>query len=358
MNSSHIIHQEVYATLRRGVVIPAHPLALNARRKLDEKRQVALTRYYCDAGAGGIAVGVHTTQFAIHDPKVGLFEPVLRLAMEAMRRYELQNKKRLVKVAGISGSTAQAVREASFVRALGYDVGLVSLDTLCEATVPELIKHCGLVSEAIPVFGFYLQPAVGGRTLDYSFWREFLEIQNVVGIKVAPFDRYRTLDVVRALSDSGRGEEVTLYSGNDDNILADLLSEFRFASGKGTTSVRFAGGLLGHWAVWTKRAVELLEAVHECRRNDGHNALALLARGAEITDANAAFFDARNQFTGCIAGLHEVLRRQGLLEGRWCLDPNEDLSPGQMDEIDRVYASYPHLNDDEFVAQNLERWLR
>lgn len=357
MTSSLTIDREVSATLRRGIVIPAHPLALNAARKLDERRQVALTRYYCEAGAGGVAVGVHTTQFAIHDPKFGLLEPVLRLAVDAMREHERQAGRRLVKVAGISGRTPQAMREATAARALGYDVGLLSLGELREASEPALIEHCRLVSEGLPLFGFYLQTAVGGRRLDYSFWREFLEIKNIVGIKVAPFNRYQTLDVARALADSGRGEEIALYTGNDDNIVADLLTEFRVASVQGKASVRFAGGLLGHWAVWTKRAVELLEDAQACRRRKDGDAFALLARCAEVTDANAAFFDARNQFAGCIAGLHEVLRRQGLLEGRWCLDPKEDLSPGQMDEIDRVYAGYPHLNDDEFVAQNLERWL-
>lgn len=343
--------------LRRGIVIPAHPLALTAARKLDERRQVALTRYYCDAGVGGIAIGVHTTQFAIHDPGVGLFEPVLRLAIEAMHEYEKRKERRLVKVAGIIGWTPQAIREAATARSLGYDVGLLSLAALHDSSVPELIEHCRCVSEVMPLFGFYLQPAVGGRTLDYHFWRQFLEIENIVGIKVAPFDRYRTLDVARALIDSGRGKEVALYSGNDDNIVAELLTEFRLAGANGRSSVHFAGGLLGHWAVWAKRAVELLEAVQESRSRRDSDVFALLARGAEITDANAAFFDARNQFAGCIAGLHEVLRRQGLLEGRWCLNPDEDLSPGQMEEIDRIYAGYPHLNDDEFVQHNLERWL-
>ena len=357
MTTSQTIDPEAFAVLRRGIVIPAHPLALTAARKLDERRQVALTRYYCDAGVGGVAVGVHTTQFAIHDPHVGLFEPVLRLATEAMHDYERRHEKRLVKVAGIIGPTSQAIREATLARSLGYDVGLLSLGALRDSSVPELIEHCRHVSEVMPLFGFYLQPAVGGRTLEYNFWREFLEIENIVGIKVAPFDRYRTLDVARALIDSGRHEDVVLYSGNDDNIVAELLAEFRLAGASGLTSVRFAGGLLGHWAVWAKRAVELLETVQECRLRRGGDVFALLARGAEITDANAAFFDARNQFAGCIAGLHEVLRRQGLLEGRWCLDPDEDLSPGQMEEIDRIYAGYPHLNDDEFVKQNLERWL-
>ena len=338
------------ATLRTslldGMVIPAHPLALTAERKLDEERQRYLTRYYCTAGAGGLAVGVHTTQFAIRDPQVGLFVPVLQLAMEELRKWEQARNKQLVKVAGVCGLTAQAINEAETARALGYDCGLLSLAALREASTEQLIDHCRQIAEVLPLFGFYLQPAVGGRLLDYRFWREFLEIENVAGIKVAPFNRYQTLDVVRALAESGRHNEVALYTGNDDNIVADLLSEFRVAG----TTVRFAGGLLGHWAVWTKRAVELLAAIKACRRNGGQDAYALLARAAEVTDANAALFDVRNNFAGCIAGLHEILRRQGLLAGRWCLDPHEDLSPGQMEEIDRVCASYPHLTDDDFVA--------
>jgi dihydrodipicolinate synthase/N-acetylneuraminate lyase len=347
-----MIDATVKETLLSGVVIPAHPLALTAERKLDERRQCALTRYYCDAGAGGIAVGVHTTQFAIRDPQVGLFAPVLQLAIATMHEWEAANKQRLVKVAGICGATKQAVQEAAFAREAGYDVGLLSLAALRDATVEELLQHCRTVANEIPLFGFYLQPAVGGRLLGYEFWREFLEIENVVGIKVAPFNRYQTLDVVRALAESGRHAEVALYTGNDDNIVADLLTEFRVAGKR----LHFVGGLLGHWAVWTKRAVELLEEIKAARQNN--QVFDVLARSAEVTDANAAFFDARNNFAGCIAGLHEVLVRQGLLAGRWCLNPNEDSSPGQLEEIERVYASYPHLNDDEFVAQNLTRWLR
>jgi dihydrodipicolinate synthase/N-acetylneuraminate lyase len=351
------IDETLRASLSDGLVIPAHPLALDAGRNLDERRQRALTRYYCDAGAGGVAVGVHTTQFAIRDPRVGLFEPVLRQAMETARDWERLNGKRVVKVAGVCGGTEQATREAAFANEVGYDLGLLSLAALREATVTELIGHCRRVAEIIPLFGFYLQPAVGGRLLDYRFWREFFEIENVAAVKVAPFNRYQTLDVARALADSGRHHEVALYTGNDDNIVADLLIEFRIGAGSGGhVSIHFAGGLLGHWAVWTKRAVELLAEIKAARA--GANALDALARFAEVTDANAALFDARNNFAGCIAGLHEILRRQGLLAGRWCLDPREDLSPGQMEEIDRVCAGYPHLNDDEFVRENLERWMR
>jgi dihydrodipicolinate synthase/N-acetylneuraminate lyase len=336
--------------LLEGQVIPAHPLALTAERQLDERRQVALTRYYCDAGAGGVAVGVHTTQFAIRS--AGLLEPVLRLAAGVVREREAASGQRLVKVAGVVGPTAQAVAEAGLARDLGYDLGLLSLGALREATTNHLLAHCRQVAEVLPLFGFYLQPAVGGRVLEEGFWRRFLEIGPVVAIKVAPFSRYHTLDVARALAASGRGGEVALYTGNDDSIVADLLSRFEL----GSSAVRFAGGLLGQWAVWTRRAVELLQEVKECRRT-GQGAFDLLALGQQLTDANAALFDACHGFSGCIAGIHEVLRRQGLLAGRWCLDPLEDLSQGQEDEIERVLQAYPHLTDDEFVSENLGRWL-
>ncbi len=345
---------DIAGKLLHGAVIPAHPLALTEVRKLDERRQRALTRYYCDAGAGGIAVGVHTTQFAIRDPRGGLFAPVLRLAMETALEWEQANNQRIIKVVGVCGATDQAVNEAAFAREVGYEIGLLSLAALREATTEQLIAHCRTVAEAIPLFGFYLQPAVGGRLLGYEFWRSFFEIENVVAVKIAPFNRYQTLDVIRALADSGRHNEIALYTGNDDNIVADLLTEFRLPNG---VRLHFAGGLLGHWAVWTRRAVELLEAVKVCKARDGEGAFDLLARSAEVTDANAALFDVNNNFAGCIAGLHEILRRQGLMAGRWCIDPREDLSPGQLAEIDRVCRSYPQLNDDEFIAEKLGRWL-
>ena len=317
------------------LVIPAHPLALSAERKFDERRQVALTRYYCDAGVAGIAVGVHTTQFAIRDPRVELFEPVLRLAIDTISKFERDSGKRLMKVAGVCGKTSQAVREAAFAREVGYDTGLLSLAALSAASDDELIDHCRAVGQEIPLFGFYLQPAVGGRVLSYNFWRRFCELPNVAAIKVAPFNRYQTLDVIRA----ARGSGIELYTGNDDNIIPDLMTGF------------FRGGLLGQWAVWTRRAVELLDCMHAMP------APALLARSFALTDANAALFDVRNNFAGCIAGLHEILRRQGLLAGRWCLDSHEDLSRGQMEEIDRVTSAYPELIDDDFVRNNLDRWL-
>ncbi len=346
-----------FDALRAGAVVPAHPLALDASRKLDERRQTALSRYYCEAGAGGLAVGVHTTQFAIRDPKVGLYEPVLGLALEAMQAYEKRSGRCLIHVAGVCGRTAQAVKEAALARDMGYHLGLLSLGAMKDTDDDALLEHCRQVSAVIPLFGFYLQPAVGGRVLGYSFWRRFIEIENVHAIKVAPFHRYQTLDVVRALAESGRLGDVFLYTGNDDSILVDLLADFRLNRDGEEVTVRFAGGLLGHWAVWTRKAVELLHEVQQCRSRGGQGAFELLASAAEITDANAAFFDAPNNFAGCIAGIHEVLRRQGLLAGRWCIDPHEDLSPGQMAEIDRVCRSYPHLSDDEFVRKNLDRWL-
>ncbi len=326
--------------LREGVVIPAHPLALTAERTLDERRQRALTRYYLAAGAGGVAVGVHTTQFEIREH--GLLEPVLALAMEELRGSDA------IRIAGIVGKTSQAVKEAELAASLGYHAGLLSLGAMKSATVPELLAHSRAVAFVMPLVGFYLQPAVGGRTLPYEFWRQFAAIDNVVAIKIAPFNRYQTIDVVRAVADSGRIDEVALYTGNDDNILLDLLTPFRF----GEQTLRIRGGLLGHWAVWTRRAVELLACVKERRTWPDSLPLSI-----EITDSNAAFFDAANGFAGCIAGIHEVLRRQGLLVGRWCLNPREELSPGQMEEVDRVYRAYPHLNDDDFVRQNLDRWL-
>jgi hypothetical protein len=344
--------------LLRGLVIPAHPLALTGARTLDERRQTALTRYYCDAGAGGIAVGVHTTQFAIRDPAIGLFEPVLRLAQRTVTEWCAARAQRPVMIAGVVGQTAQAVREAEIAATLGYDAALLSLGALRDADNRIALDHCGRVAEIIPIVGFYLQPAVGGRILDRAFWRGFLEIDRVVAIKVAPFDRYRTLDVATALAESGR-DDVALYTGNDDAIVSDLLTPFPLGGDRRPRY--FAGGLLGQWAVWTKRAVDILGRCHGVTRDPlGHatgEPLRLLALGAELTDANGALFDPAHQFAGCIAGIHEVLRRQGLLAGRWCLDPDEDLSPGQMDNIDRVLARYPHLTDDEFVKEHLHRWL-
>ncbi|MCP5519436.1 MAG: dihydrodipicolinate synthase family protein [Verrucomicrobiales bacterium] len=366
-----------------GMVIPAHPLALTADRRLDERRQRALTRYYLEAGAGGVAVGVHTTQFAIRKPNVGLLEPVLTLAAETVDDWEhrraapaepttapttgkavdrasreVRGAGPILKVAGLCGDTAQAIREARLALDRGYHAGLLSLSALRAATVDALVDHCREVASGIPVVGFYLQPAVGGRVLPHAFWRRFVEIENVLAIKIAPFNRYQTLDVVRAVAAAGRQNEIALYTGNDDQIVLDLLTPFRFGEDPASPSGQIVGGLLGHWAVWTQGAVALLDDIRERRRNASPIDPAWLTRAARITDVNAALFDAANGFRGCIAGIHEVLRRQGLLEGIWCLDPAEGLSPGQAREIDRVCRAYPSFNDDAFVAEHLDEWMR
>lgn len=327
-----------------GLVIPAHPLALNVDRKLDERRQRALTRYYMAAGAGGVAVAVHTTQFAIRDPNVNLLKPVLKIAAEETKQSGI------VKIAGVCGKSDQAVSEARLATDLGYDAALLSLAALKNESLPVLLDHARTISQIIPIIGFYLQPSVGGFVLSFEFWQRFVEIENVVAIKIAPFNRYQTLDVVRAIAQSGRSKDIALYTGNDDNILLDLMTQFDF----GAERVRIVGGLLGHWAVWTKTAVSHLELA----KNHAENVPGkLLTLAQQITDANAAFFDPSHNFHGCIAGLHEILRRQGLLEGRWCIDPDEELSPGQVEEIDRVCRAYPHLADNDFVKEHVNEWL-
>lgn len=341
------IPADVLAVFRDGAVIPAHPLALDADRRLDVRRQRALARYYIDAGSGGLAVGVHTTQFAIRD--VGLYQPVLETAARTAADW---TDRPLMLIAGAAGNTRQAVEEAKTARSIGYHAVLLSLAALKGASEDELIEHCQTVAQQMPLIGFYLQPAVGGARLPMSFWQRFAAISNVIGIKVAPFNRYATLDVLHGVAASGAGDRITLYTGNDDHIVLDLILPFRTSVG----DLRFSGGLLGHWSVWTRKAVELLD---RCKavRGLGSLPLDLLGLDSAVTDSNAAFFDVANDFHGVIAGCHEVLRRQGLLEGRWCLDPHEDLSPGQAEAIDRVYRLYPELNDDAFVAANRERWL-
>jgi hypothetical protein len=337
------IPREALASLRGGTVIPAHPLALDARRKLDSRRQRALTRYYLDAGSGGLAVGVHATQFAIRE--AGLYEPVLRLAIE-------ESKGRVLMLAGLAGNTAAAKREAQVARGLGYHCGMLSLGAMKGASIDELVQHCAAVAEEIPLVGFYLQTAVGGIPLPEIFWRRFAAIENVIAVKIAPFNRYRTLDVVRGVVAAGAEQRVALYTGNDDHIVLDLLTPFAVKRGNEEVRVRIRGGLLGHWSVWTCSAVALLKRIHEGKVDE-----ALLALDSRVTDCNSAFFDVAHEFAGCIPGCHEVLRRQGLLEGIWCLDPNETLSPGQSEEIDRVYREHGDLADDAFVRQNLNRWL-
>lgn len=342
--------------LFEGTVIPAHPLALDQHRKMDERRQRALTHYYLDSGAGGIAVGVHTTQFEIRKKEFDLYKPVLQLAAEEVEKAHLSRP--FIKVAGIVGPTDQAIREASLAVDLGYDLGLVSNGGLANLSEAQLIKRTERIAEIIPVFGFYLQPAVGGKVLSFDFWKDFADIPNVQAIKMAPFNRYQTLDVVRAVCHSDRFQDIALYTGNDDNIVADLLTTYRFNVGGEVREKVIVGGLLGHWAVWTQKAVELMEEIKIIRKKGIGIPSEMLTKGIAVTDTNAAFFDAANQFEGCIAGIHEVLRRQGLLEGTWCLNPDENLSEGQYEEINRIYEAYPALNDDAFVQQNLEKWLQ
>ncbi|WP_433688826.1 dihydrodipicolinate synthase family protein [Micromonospora carbonacea] len=330
--------------LRAGTVIPAHPLALTADRRLDERRQRALTRYYLAAGAGGLAVGVHTTQFTIR--QAGLLRPVLALAAETV---DAEAGRPVVKVAGACGDTAQAVAEAELAAGLGYHAVLLS-PVVPGADEAYLLRRARAVGEVLPVVGFYLQPAIGGPRLSPAFWRAFADLPSVVAVKLAPFDRYRTLEAARGIAAADRGAEVALYTGNDDHIVGDLLGEF---AGR-----RFAGGLLGQWAVWTRAAVGLFARARAARDGDAAALAELTRRSAAVTDANAAVFDAANGFHGCIAGVHEVLRRQGLLDGVWCLDPAEGLSPGQAEELTRVSAAYPWLTDDDFVAEHRDGWLR
>ena len=343
--------KESLALLRRGTVIPAHPLALDAKRRFDALRQRALTRYYIDAGSGGLAVGVHATQFAIRDK--GLYEPVLQLAADAAREWA---KRPLFMIAGLAGKTAQAKKEAEIAVAHGYHAGMLSLGAMKGASVDELITHCAAIARVLPLVGFYLQTAVGGIALSAEFWRRFAAIENVIAIKIAPFNRYRTLDVARGVALAKAEDRVTLYTGNDDHIVLDLAAPLAVKRGDEEVRMRIQGGLLGHWSVWTKKAVGLLERVQAAVASGWVDA-DLLALDARVTDCNSAFFDVAHDFAGCIPGCHEVLRRQGLLEGTWCLDPKEALSPGQSEEIDRVYREHRDLADDEFVRANLQRWL-
>lgn len=348
---------DILALIRRGCVIPAHPLALTEDRRLDERHQRALTRYYCAAGAGGVAVAVHTTQFEIREPEFDLLEPVLSLAAEEVNAYTQRVGRPVALIAGVVGNTEQAVREAQMARRLGYHAALLSLAALKQADTEALIRHCRAVAEVMPLFGFYLQPAVGGRILPFDFWRRFAEIENVIAIKMAPFNRYQTIDVVRGVVEAGRVGEVALYTGNDDHILLDLLTPFTFSVDGKPVQARIVGGLLGQWAVWTKRAVEMHARARALVQSGAPVPQSLLEEANQLTDANSALFDVANNYAGCIAGINEVLRRQGILASRACLSEKEDLSCGQAAEIDRVQAAYPNLTDDDFVAAHLEEWL-
>lgn len=359
---------ELRTHLLHGHVIPAHPLALTPTLAIDEKHQRALTRYYVASGAGGMAVGVHTTGFPIHDPKVGLYEPVLALAQEiatdALRTNAppantrpVETSREFVRVAGLVGRTDQALREAEIARNLSYDCGLLSLGAWRDATGSEILAHCNHVAEAIPLFGFYLQPAVGGRRLDYDFWRAFAEIPNVVAIKVAPFNRYATLDVVRAVADSGRND-IALYTGNDDAIVSDLVTDASNSAGT-AAAPPFVGGLLGQWAVWTRNAVLMLDEIRAWRAAGAADVpKRWLTLGADLTEANAAIFDVANNFAGCLPGILEILRHQGLVSNTLTFDEHERLSGGQTERIAMVRNLFPHLNDDAFVGEHLDEWLR
>lgn len=342
--------------IRSGIVIPAHPLAVTQSRQLDERRQRALSRYYHAAGAQGVAIGVHTTQFEIRQPEHGLLKPVLELGAETIADRDRATGRETVLIAGVCGKTSQAVHEARLARDLGYHIGMVSLAALSHASDDELVAHCTAIASEIPILGFYLQSAVGGRDLSRNFWRRLATIPNLMGVKIAPFDRYKTLDVARAIAESGRSGEIALYTGNDDQIVLDLLTEYAFSDGGQSTRLRIVGGLLGHWACWTSRAVELLQTCKATWENPMISS-ELLTLATQVTDCNAALFDTRNGFRGCIAGVHYVLQQQGLLENIACLDPEIGLSPGQQAEIDRVRAVYPHLIDDEFVQAHLDEWM-
>lgn len=348
-------HEKALDRLHNGTVIPATPLALDNDRKLNEKGLRLLMNYYLNCGVGGIATAVHTTQFEMRKPEIGLLEPVLKIVSDEIDRYEKKNDTVIVKVAGVCGETAQAVKEAELAKQYGYDAVLLSPGGLNDRPESELIERTRAVAEVMPVIGFYLQTAVGGRVFSYDYWKQICAIDNVVAIKCASFNRYQTLEVVRAAALSERSDEIALYTGNDDNIVIDLLTRYRFKKNGKEVVKAFEGGLLGHWSVWTKKAVELFDKI-QSEKNNAEISSELLTLAAQVTDTNSAFFDAANGFQGCIAGLHEVLRRQGLMENIFCLNPNETMSAGQLEEIDRVYNMYPHLNDDAFIAENLADW--
>ena len=347
-------HEKALEILKNGTVIPATPLALTKDRKFDEAHQRLLTRYYMEAGAGGIATAVHTTQFTIRDPKINLFDTILKVVVDEIEKYENETGKVVVRVAGACGPKDQAVAEAKRAKEYGFDAILLSPGGLGHLSEDELIERTKAVAEVMPVIGFYLQEKVGGRHLSYDYWEKVCATDNVVAIKCASFNRYQTIDVVRAAAFSKRCDDITLYTGNDDNIVVDLLTKFKFTAPDGSIKEKsFKGGLLGHWTLWTKKVVEMFETLKEAQKQDKIDA-ELLTLAAQVTDTNAAFFDTANSFAGCIPGVHEVLRRQGLIEGIWCLDEEEVLSPGQADEITRVYNMYPDLNDDKFVSDFLK----
>lgn len=348
-------HEIALKKLHEGTVIPATPLALDNERKLSEKGQRLLMNYYMYSGVGGIATAVHTTQFEIRKPEINLFEPVLKLVSEEIDKFEKENNTVLVKVAGVCGPTEQAVAEAKKAKEYGYDAVLLSPGGLNSYSEDYLIERTKAVVEIMPVIGFYLQTAVGGRIFTYDYWEKICAIENVVAIKCASFNRYQTLDVVRAAATSPRSDKITLYTGNDDNIVIDLITEYKFNENGKEYKKAFEGGLLGHWSVWTQNVVKMFDELKQVRGQKSISA-EYLTLAEQVTDVNSAFFDTANNFAGCIAGLHEVLRRQGLMENIFCLNPDETMSPGQLEEINRVYAAYPRLSDDEFIKANIAKW--
>jgi len=363
-----MLDMQIIEALRCGCVIPAHPLALTAGRKLDERRQKLLTRYYLACGAGGLAVGVHTTGFAIHNPKIGLYQPVLELAGETAKKFAASaNLSEPVMIAGILGDTKNAVKEAGLARDLGYHLGLLSLTALRGKSIDELISHTRQVAQIIPIMGFYLQEVISRMVLPNEFWRKFVQIPNVLAIKIAPFNRYQTLDVLEAVAHSGRAGEIALYTGNDDNIILDLLTRYEFRVKGRVVQLGIVGGLLGQWACWTKRAVEYLTRIKKIRASTGVIKGAgetkagisqeMLTLASQLTLANKAIFDADNHFAGCIPGICYVLKQQGLIKEVKTLVPDERLSPGQAAKINKIRRDYPHLTDDDFVKDNLDKWL-
>jgi dihydrodipicolinate synthase/N-acetylneuraminate lyase len=353
-----MVNSDIINKLRSGCVIPAHPLALRADNNIDEQHQRALTRYYLASGAGGLAVGVHTTQFAIHNPKVGLYRPVLELAKKTAQQYsESTNCSQPIMIAGIVGETRQAMKEAELARDFGYHLGLLSLTALKGKSVEELIDHARHVAKVIPIMGFYLQETISQMVLSAEFWRKFIEIAGVLAVKIAPFDRYQTLDVLEAVAYSGRADEIALYTGNDDNIILDLLTQYEFKVDGQTVSLQIVGGLLGQWACWTKRAVECLARIKKIREAKTQVPQEILTLASQLTLANKAIFDADNHFAGCIPGISYVLKRQGLVAEVRTLNEHECLSPGQAEKIEQIIESYPKLCDDDFVKENLDIWL-
>lgn len=347
--------ETIIQNLQDGCVIPAIPLALTEERSFDMQRQRVLLRYYLEAGADGIAAAVHTTQFEIRKPEYSLLKPILQVTSEEIDYYQKETGKTILKIAGVCGRTEQAVEEASLARSLGFDAVLLSPGGLDDLSEKALIERTENVADLIPVIGFCLQPAVGGRIFSYSYWQAVCEIDNVIAIKSAPFNRYLTLDLVKAAALSKRSRDIALYTGNDDNILFDLLTPFRFHLNGVCYEKRFAGGLLGQWSVWTHTAAALFSEIKQALHKE-EIPVRLLTLAAQVTHANAAIFDQAGQFAGCIPGIHEILRRQGLLKGIWCLNPAETLSEGQSERITEICDNYAFLTDDAFVTENLARW--